>query len=116
MPATLPTGGPGSGGASATIDDVKPPDNPIVISLHKLGSDQSLIQIEGTNKAVRNSEDLFKNPGAVSCGRGLQAGQPDHDQAGQHRDVEPGRGHVQRGDPREIHQRRLRTGELSNED
>ena len=60
MPATLPTGGPGEGPGAPVAEELKAPKDPIIISLHKLGSDRALIQIEGTNKAVQNSDELFK--------------------------------------------------------
>lgn len=60
LPATLPTGGPGAAGPSAAITStVKPPENPIVISLRSVGSDRALIQIEGTGHVPQDAEELY---------------------------------------------------------
>ena len=57
LPATLPTGG--GTGAGLADDTTKPPENPIVISLHMIGNDQAMIQIDGSNTVPRNIDDLY---------------------------------------------------------
>src|SRR5690348_12534287 len=58
IPATLPTGGPGEGGGAS--ETVKPPENPIIITLRDLGGGPVQINIEGTSFGTQNNEELFE--------------------------------------------------------
>jgi len=58
IPASLPTGGPGGGGSAA--DTVKPPENPIIISLRDIDGRSAQITIEGTSASFQDNEQLFE--------------------------------------------------------
>jgi biopolymer transport protein ExbD len=60
LPADLPAGTGGGAGAALAVNQPKPPENPLVISLRSFGGNNVAITVEGTGTSPASFEDLFE--------------------------------------------------------
>jgi biopolymer transport protein ExbD len=59
LPANLPTGGGGGGAAAEILDSAATPEVPVVVTLHGIGDQPAIIQVEGSPETIQDYEDLY---------------------------------------------------------